>query len=143
MPTRESTATWTGPIGSGSGQMRLGSGAFEGSYSVPSRFEDGEGTNPEELIAAAHAGCFSMHLSGGLTKAGYNVNSIDTTSAVTIEKDDAGDWEITTVALTTTADVDDIDEDKLNEYVNASKEGCPVSKALAGATITAEASLAG
>ncbi|MPZ51682.1 MAG: OsmC family peroxiredoxin [Acidimicrobiia bacterium] len=143
MPTRESSAKWSGPISSGSGTMSFGSGAYEGAYDVPSRFEDGEGTNPEELIGAAHAGCFSMQLSGNLTRAGFNVNSIDTKAAVSVEKADGGGWEITTIALTTTGDVDDIDEATFVEQANAAKEGCPVSKALTGVTITLEANLAG
>lgn len=143
MPTRESNATWTGTIKDGSGQMRFGSGAWEGTYDVPSRFEDGEGTNPEELVGAAHAGCFSMQLSALLTRAGFEVNSVETTAEVTVEKQDAG-WTITRIDLTTTADVDDIDEDTFLQHAREAKETCPVSKALASVPeITLDASLAG
>lgn len=143
MPTRESNATWTGSISEGSGKMRFGSGAFEGSYDVPSRFEEGEGTNPEELVGAAHAGCYSMQLSGLLTRAGFTVNSVDTTARVTVEKQEAG-WTITRIELSTSADVDDIDDDAFQEKAQEAKETCPVSKALASVSeITLDASLAG
>lgn len=141
MPTRESTATWNGPISSGSGTMRLGSGAYEGSYSVPTRFENEPGSNPEELIAAAHAGCFSMQLSALLTRAGFDVESIETTAAVTVEKGEDG-WSITTIRLTTTGRVADIDADAFQEKAEEAKVTCPVSKALAGPQITLEATLA-
>lgn len=142
MPTRESNATWNGPIGDGSGQMRLGSGAYEGAFDVPSRFEDGEGTNPEELIAAAHAGCFSMQLSALLTRAGHDVESVETSAAVSVEKQEAG-WTITRIALTTTGRVPGIDEDAFLEKANEAKQTCPVSKALASVPeITLHASLA-
>lgn len=142
MPTRESNATWNGPIGDGSGHMRLGSGAYEGAFDVPSRFEDGAGTNPEELIAAAHAGCFSMQLSALLTRAGHDVESIETSAAVSVEKQEAG-WTITRIALTTTGRVSGIDEDAFLEKANEAKETCPVSKALASVPeVTLDASLA-
>lgn len=140
MPTRESTATWSGPIGDGKGTMRFGSGAFEGAYDVPSRFENGEGTNPEELLGAAHAGCFSMQLSGLLTRAGHDVTTIDTTAAVTVEKQEAG-WKITTIHLTTRGQVEGIDEDTFLEFATKAKETCPVSMALAGPEITMDATL--
>lgn len=130
MPTRDSNATWSGPIGDGSGKMRLGSGAWEGPYDVPSRFEDGEGSNPEELIGAAHAGCYSMQLSALLTRAGFDVEAIETSAKVSVEKGDAG-WTITSIALTTTGRVSGVDEDTFQEKAREAKETCPVSKALA------------
>ena len=143
MPTRESNAVWEGSIAKGSGVMRFGSGAWEGAYDVPSRFEDGEGTNPEELIAAAHAGCFSMQLSGILTRAGSPPNKIATKAAVTVEKFDDG-WRITQIHLTTEADVPGISEEDFQEHAAAAKATCPVSKALAAVEeITLDAKLVG
>lgn len=142
MPTRDSNATWSGPIGDGSGQMRLGSGAWEGAYDVPSRFEDGEGTNPEELLGAAHAGCYSMQLSALLTRAGCDVESIETSAEVSVDKQDAG-WTITRIALTTTGRVSGVDEDTFQEKAREAKDTCPVSKALAAVPeITLDATLA-
>jgi osmotically inducible protein OsmC len=141
MPTRESTATWSGPIGDGTGHMRLGSGAWEGAFDVPSRFEDGDGSNPEELLGAAHAGCFSMQLSGLLTRAGHEVRSIETSAAVTVEKQEAG-WKIVSIALTTRGDVD-ADADTFQEIATKAKETCPVSMALGAVPeITLDAALA-
>jgi osmotically inducible protein OsmC len=140
MPTRESSAVWNGSISRGSGTMKLGSGAWEGGYDVPSRFEDGEGTNPEELIAAAHAGCYSMALSSGLSQAGFDVESIDTTAAVTVVKDGDG-FTITTIHLTTTGTVADIDADTFAEHAETAKANCPVSRALAAPEITLDATL--
>lgn len=128
---RTATARWEGSIGDGKGSMAFGSGAFEGSYSVPSRFEEGDGTNPEELIAAAHAGCFSMALSSALTKAGTPPTRIDTTATVHIEKiDDA--WTITKIELTTDGEVPGIDQKVFAEAAEGAKKACPVSRALAG-----------
>jgi lipoyl-dependent peroxiredoxin len=142
VPTRRSSAVWSGSIARGSGTMTLGSGAWEGAYDVPSRFEDGAGTNPEELIAAAHAGCFSMALSGALTRAGHEVEAIDTTADVTVEKVGEG-FEITGIVLTTVGRVAGIDEATFVEFAEGAKAGCPVSKALSATSITLEASLAG
>lgn len=143
MPTRRSNATWTGSLARGSGSMTIGDGVWEGSYSVPSRFEEGgDGTNPEELIGAAHAGCFSMALSGVLTRAGHEVRSIRTTAEVSVEKGDDG-WDITKVHLTTEGDVDGVDEGDFREAAGEAKQNCPVSKALQGGPeITVDASLA-
>jgi osmotically inducible protein OsmC len=143
MPTRESSAVWEGSIAKGSGVMRFGSGAYEGAYDVPSRFEDGEGTNPEELIAAAHAGCFSMQLSGILTRAGSPPDRISTTAAVTVEKFDDG-WRITQIHLTMQAEVPGISDEDFQEHAEAAKNTCPVSKALAAVEeITLDATLVG
>jgi osmotically inducible protein OsmC len=121
--------------------MGFGSGAFEGAYSAKSRFEEGEGTNPEELIAAAHAGCFSMALSLVLGGAGHEPESIETEAEVSIQK--AGDgFEINRIVLTTAGRVPGIDEDEFRRHAEAAKQGCPVSKALASVPeITLEARL--
>jgi osmotically inducible protein OsmC len=122
--------------------MALGSGAYEGSYSFPSRFEDGTGTNPEELIAAAHAGCFSMALSNVLGQAGYTPTSIDTRASVHLGKVEGG-FGITRIDLVTTGDVPGIDEAEFVKHAETAKANCPVSKALAAVEeITLSATLA-
>jgi lipoyl-dependent peroxiredoxin len=141
MPIRTADARWEGSLREGKGNMSMGSGAYEGPYSFSSRFEDGTGTNPEELIAAAHAGCFSMALSGALGKAGHDPESVSTTAAVHIEKSDAG-FSITRVHLTTQAVVPGIEQAQFEEIANGAKAGCPVSRALAGVEITLDATLA-
>jgi osmotically inducible protein OsmC len=135
MATRTSEAVWEGKLKSGKGKVRLGSGLFEGSYSFQSRFEQGNGTNPEELIGAAHAGCFSMALAGILEKEGYEPERIHTTANVSIEKV-GNDFSITKVDLKTEARVPDIDEETFREKAQEAKKNCPVSRALAGAKIT-------
>ncbi len=110
--------------------MRFGGGAFEGAYSFSSRFEQGQGTNPEELIAAAHAGCFSMATAGGLGKAGFKPESISTKATVHLDSV-SGAFSITRIDLDMEADVPGIDEAKFLEIAEASKKGCPVSRALA------------
>src|SRR5437879_13069754 len=140
MPVREADARWEGSLQDGKGTMRLGSGAFEGPYSFSSRFEDGPGTNPEELIGAAHAGCFSMALSGGLTRAGHPPTRVHTTAKVHIERGDAG-FAITRIELQTEAEVPGLDEEPFRREAGAAKAGCPVSKALAGTEILLDAKL--
>jgi osmotically inducible protein OsmC len=126
----------------GEGTMRFGSGAFEGKYSFASRFEDGSGTNPEELIGAAHAGCFSMAFAGNLQRAGHEPQSVETSARVHIDKSGDG-FAITRIELDTTASVPGIEEDEFQQIATASKEGCPVSRALAGVgEITLDAKLA-
>ena len=122
----------------------FGSGAFDGAYSFSSRFEEGTGTNPEELIAAAHAGCFSMALAAGLGKGGFNPESVRTTAKVHLEKQDDG-FAITRIELDTEAKVPGIDNAKFQEFAENAKKGCPVSKALAGTADLAQrqAGLAG
>jgi osmotically inducible protein OsmC len=111
--------------------MRMASGAYEGPYSFQSRFEEGEGTNPEELIAAAHAGCFSMALSAGLGQAGHEPESVETEA--TVQLDQVGDgFAITHIVLRTRASVPGIDADEFQQQAEAAKDGCPVSKALGG-----------
>ena len=109
--------------------MKMASGAYDGAFSVGSRFAEKDGTNPEELIAAAHAGCFSMALSGGLGRAGFAVDNIETSAKVHIVKDDAG-WSIDKIELTTVANVAEIDDAKFQEIAEETKSTCPVSKAL-------------
>lgn len=140
MPTRTADATWNGNLPDGDGTMRLASGAYEGAYSFGSRFEEGEGSNPEELIAAAHAGCFSMAFANVLDEAGYDPESVDTTADVTLKMVD-GDPTITTIHLTVDASVPGLDADTFQEHAEAAKDGCPVSKALAGTEITLDATL--
>ena len=142
MATRTAKARWNGSIGEGSGTMALGSGAYEGPYSFQSRFEDGSGTNPEELIGAAHAGCFSMALSGILGQGGNEPESIDTDAKVSIVKDGDG-FAISKIALTTRGRVPGLDEAGFKEAADAAKAGCPVSKALTGVDITVDATLEG
>lgn len=110
--------------------MKMASGAYEGQYSFSSRFEEGTGTNPEELIAAAHAGCYSMALSGGLGRAGFPPNSVKTTAKVHISKKPEGGFIINKIELTTEAEVPDIEDAKFQEIAQATKSGCPVSVAL-------------
>jgi osmotically inducible protein OsmC len=140
MALRTGEAEWDGTIREGKGRMRLGSGAFEGAYSYRSRMEDGPGTNPEELIAAAHAGCFSMALSAGLSRAGYEPRRIHTDARVRFEPVEGG-FAITRIDLETEAEVPGIDEESFREQAETAKTNCPVSKALAGVEIGLEARL--
>jgi osmotically inducible protein OsmC len=140
MPTRTSSAQWQGNLKDGSGSMSLGSGAYEGPFSFQSRFEDGSGTNPEELIAAAHAGCFSMAFSNMLSQAGFTPNSVKTSAAVHLGKVEGG-FGITRIDLTTRGDVPNIDAAQFGKIAADAKAGCPVSKALAAIEITLDAQL--
>ena len=140
MATRTASAEWKGNLTQGQGTMKLGSGAYEGPYSFASRFENGKGTNPEELIGAAHAGCFSMALSAGLGKAGFTPTSIRTSAKVHLEKVGEG-FGITKIELTTEAQIPGIDAKTFQEHAEGAKKGCPVSKALAGTQITLQAKL--
>jgi osmotically inducible protein OsmC len=143
MPTRNASARWEGGFKQGGGTMKLGSGAYEGPYSAKSRFEDGDGTNPEELIGAAHAGCFSMALALALGDAGHEPESIETDAAVHIDPAEGGGFEISRIELSTRARVPGVDDEEFQRVAGQAKEGCPVSKALAGADISLEASLEG
>jgi len=142
MPERTAHAVWEGSLQEGKGKMKLGSGAFEGAYSFASRFADGTGTNPEELIGAAHAGCFSMALSAGLGRAGFNPKRVQTDAKVHLVKADAG-FKINKIELKTEAEVPGIDEKTFQEQAEAAKKGCPVSQALAGVEIQLNARLVG
>ena len=130
MPKRTASATWEGSLQDGNGTMRMASGAYEGPYSFQSRFEEGDGTNPEELIAAAHAGCYSMALSGDLGRAGYEPENVDTEAVVHIEPSDLG-FSITRIELHTRAKVPGIDAEEFQSLAEGTKTGCPVSRALA------------
>ncbi|MBZ0300067.1 MAG: OsmC family protein [Anaerolineae bacterium] len=142
MPVRRAEAVWNGTLQQGNGTMKMASGAYEGQYSFTSRFEEGVGTNPEELIAAAHAGCYSMALSGGLGRAGFTANSIKTVAKVHLNKKPEGGFIINQIDLETEADVPGIDDAQFQEIATATKAGCPVSVALgAVATITVTAKL--
>ena len=120
--------------------MKIGSGAWEGPYSFKSRFENGQGTNPEELIAAAHAGCFSMALSAALSKAGNPPKRVETVAKVALEKSGDG-FRIPRIHLETKANVPGIDEAKFREIADEAKQNCPVSKVLSGAEISLDATL--
>jgi lipoyl-dependent peroxiredoxin len=140
MATRTGSAVWEGTLKGGKGNMKLGSGAFAGAYSFSSRFDSGTGTNPEELIGAAEAGCFSMALSLGLEKAGHPPSRISTTAKVKLEQVEAG-FRITAIDLETEADVPGIDDAKFQEAAEQTKKNCPVSVALAGTQINLTAKL--
>lgn len=130
MPTRTSEAKWSGDLKAGTGTMKLGSGAYEGAYSFKSRMETGTGTNPEELIAAAHAGCFSMALSAMLSGAGHVPKSVHTVAKVSFEPVPGG-FAITKIALETEGSVPGLDAAGFQKFAEDAKKGCPVSKALA------------
>jgi osmotically inducible protein OsmC len=139
MPSKGS-AEWKGDLKGGAGTFTAGEG-ISGDYSFRSRFEDGPGANPEQLIAAAHASCFSMALSAALADAGTPVNAVKTDATVTLRFVD-GAPTITAIALTTVGDVPGIDEAAFKEAAEGAKAGCPVSRALAGVPeITLDASL--
>lgn len=140
MPVRTSNAAWEGGLKDGKGTVSLGSGAFEGHYSFGSRFEEAQGTNPEELIAAAHAGCFSMALALGLERAGHRADKVATTARVRIEKQEAG-FAITRIDLDCEARVPGLDNESFQQHAKGAKEGCPVSRALAAVEIALEARL--
>jgi osmotically inducible protein OsmC len=137
MPVRSANAVWEGDLKGGKGEMKLGSGAFEGAYSFKSRFESGTGTNPEELIGAAHAGCFSMALANMLAEAGHPPERIRTEAKVHLG---AGP-KITTIELQTEASVPGLDESAFMEHARNAKKNCPVSQALAGTEIKLDAKL--
>jgi osmotically inducible protein OsmC len=142
MPTRKASARWQGTLTEGSGTIRTGKGGYEGNYSFKSRFEEGEGTNPEELIGAAHAGCFSMAFSKALSDAGFPPASVETTAAVHLDKTDAG-FTVTRIDLSTVGDVPGIDEAEFAKLAEGAKANCPISRLLSpGAEITLSASLA-
>lgn len=141
MAIRKASARWQGTLTEGSGVVRTGKGGYEGNFSFKSRFEEGEGTNPEELIGAAHAGCFSMALSKALTDAGFPPNSIETTADVHLDRVD-GAFTITRIDLSTVGDIPGIDEAEFLKLTEATKVACPVSRLLSpGAEITLTASL--
>ncbi len=140
MPTRKASAVWEGNLPRGKGTMKVGSGAFEGSYSFASRFEGAQGTNPEELIGAAHAGCYSMALAHGLTLAGHTPKSVRTSAKVQLDKVGEG-FKITSILLSTEVEAPGVDEKTFLRLAEDAKENCPVSQALAGTEIKLEAKL--
>jgi len=137
MAVRNAEAVWEGNLQEGHGTFKVGSGAFEGAYTFKTRFEEEPGTNPEELVGAAHASCFSMFLSAVLSKAGHKVERIHTKAQVHLEEGPT----ITKIHLNTEAKVPGVDENTFQEQVEVSKKGCPVSKALTGVEITVNAKL--
>jgi len=141
MPIRTASARWSGNLTEGSGTVKTGKGGYEGNYSFKSRFEEGEGTNPEELIAAAHAGCFSMAFSKDLADAGFTPNSVETTAKVHLDKTGAG-FSVTRIELDTVGDVPNIDADTFRKIAEGAKENCPISRLLSpGAQISLNAVL--
>ncbi|GAB4495144.1 MAG: OsmC family protein [Anaerolineales bacterium] len=137
MTTRTSSAEWKGTLKEGAGTMKLASGAYEGPFTFASRFESGPGTNPEELIGAAHAGCFSMFLSALLSKEGFTPTRIATTATVHLTEGPT----ISLIELDCQAEVPGLSEETFQEKAAAAKAGCPVSKVLAGAEIRLTAQL--
>jgi osmotically inducible protein OsmC len=139
MPVRKAKANWNGDLKSGNGQMSFG-GRFEQPFSFSTRFENAPGTNPEELIGGALAGCFSMALSADLGKAGFKPKRIQIDADVTIEQAGGG-FKITSIALHARADVPGIDQAKFQEIAEGTRKGCPVAQALAGTRIDLDAKL--
>src|SRR5882672_5395342 len=141
MPTRKAEAEWQGNLAEGSGRLKVGSGVFDGPYSFKSRFEDGQSaTNPEELIGAAHAGCFTMALTAQLSRAGLIPTRIRTGAKVKLEKVGEG-FSITRIELETEAEIVGIDDATFQRNAHDAKQNCPVSKALAGTEIHLTATL--
>lgn len=142
MPKRTGSAEWKGGLKDGRGSLSLGSGAFEGGYSFGSRFEEGKGTNPEELIGAAHAACFSMALSAGLGRSGTPPERLDVSAEVTFDKQDAG-WKVASSHLTVRGVVPGISTADFVKAAEAARDGCPISGALKGnVELSVDASLA-
>jgi len=140
MPSRKAEAVWEGNLRNGKGVMKMQSGSYEGPFSFASRFEEGKGTNPEELIAAAHAGCFSMAFSNELAGAGFTPTKVHTTATVHLMMGEGGP-RIGLIELVTEGEVPGIDEATFQEHAEGAKKGCPVSKLLTGAEITLKATL--
>ncbi len=142
MPVRGAKAVWEGSLKEGKGSMKLGSGAFEGPFSFISRFEDGAGTNPEELLGAAEAGCFSMALAAGLGRAGFNPTRVQTEAKVHMGMVEGG-FSITSIELETEAEVPGLEDKTFQEHAETTKKTCIVSRALAGVEIRLTAKLVG
>ena len=141
MPTRKAEAEWEGNLAEGSGRLKVGSGAFDGPYSFKSRFEEGQATtNPEELLGAAHAGCFTMALTAQLSRAGIKPKRIHTEARVKLEK--VGEaFTITQIELETEAEIPDVDDATFQKYAQDAKQNCPLSKALAATPLSMTAKL--
>lgn len=142
MPTRKAHARWEGSLSKGGGQVDTGSGTLRAAYSFASRFEEGKGTNPEELLGAAHAGCFAMALSFTLGQAGFEPDYVDAVAQVTISPRDDGGFEISRSHLVCEARVPGLDQAAFLRHAETARADCPVSRALAGTEITLEAKLA-
>jgi osmotically inducible protein OsmC len=141
MPTSKAEAVWEGSSREGKGRITSGSGAFAVAYTWQARFEEAPGTNPEELLGAAHAGCFSMALAAGLTRAGHPPARIRTVAHVKIESQPTGGWKITNIHLDCTGEVPGINVGEFQQAAEGAKKGCPVSQALAATDITMTATL--
>jgi osmotically inducible protein OsmC len=141
MPVRKATAVWNGDLFKGNGTMEFGSGAFKGNYSFGSRFEETKGTNPEELIGAAHSGCFSMAFAAALAENGFKPEKVQTNASVNLNKVEGG-FKIESIELDTEVRVPDIDNEKFQALAEDAKKNCPVSRALAGVEIKLNAKLA-
>jgi osmotically inducible protein OsmC len=137
---RTASARWSGDLKAGNGTVALGSGAYTGPYSFQSRFESGAGAHPEELLGAAHAGCFSMALANALAGAGHVATSVDTTATVHVNKTDAG-FAVTQIDLVTTATVPGITNDDFQRHAEATRTGCIISRALSAVPMTLVATL--
>jgi osmotically inducible protein OsmC len=142
MPTRNGHARWEGTLKEGQGTIDFANGAFTAPYSFSSRFEEGAGTNPEELIGAAHAGCFSMAFALMLTQAGFTPDYVDTTAQVSLSPKEGGGFRISKSHLVCEAKVPGIDAATFQDLAGKAKAGCPVSAALSGLEITIDATLA-
>ena len=140
MPVRNSKSVWMGKLKEGKGSIALGSGNFEGDYSFASRFEQGTGTNPEELVAAAHAGCFSMALAHELEQGGFDSDKIDTDCSISLEKAEVG-FKIAKIELRTRAKVPGLDERTFLRLAESAKVNCPLSQALRSVDIELQAEL--
>ena len=140
MPARTSKAVWNGDLQSGTGQMVVGNNAYTGDFSFKSRFEEGAGTNPEELIGAAEAGCFSMAFANGLSQAGHVPQEIRTSATVHFDRTDKG-WSISRIELATEGTVPGIDQSTFERIAQDAKQNCPVSRALAATQISLRATL--
>ncbi|MDZ7800269.1 MAG: OsmC family protein [Trueperaceae bacterium] len=140
MPVRSARAVWKGDLKGGRGTVGLGSGMFEGAYSFPSRFEEGDGTNPEELIGAAHAGCFSMQFANLLAQAGFEPASVETDAEVHLSME--GGPHVAKIVLNCRAEVPGIGDGRFQEIAQEAKTGCPISKALASVPLELDARLA-
>ena len=137
---RQGEAEWKGDLKGGSGRLKVGSGLFEGNYSFASRFENGNGTNPEEMVGAAHAACYSMALANSLAQAGFPARSIHTKAEVHLGKDDVG-FKISRIDLTVTGDVPGVAPATFDDLVEKAKTGCIMSRALAATPMTVTATL--
>ncbi len=142
MPTRTANARWTGGLTEGRGELETGSGLVKGVYNFSGRFEEGSGTNPEELMGAAHAGCYAMAFSALLGEEGYTPETLDADASVTLEEVD-GKPTITRVAITVKGNVPGLSDDDFRRIAEATKDFCPVSRALAGVEITLDVKTGG